>query len=115
MDEHNNNQHEEVRAVERGFIQHVEAKRGGFQFSQESAGNGAGKGSAGVVIAPGAVTRSAPADSTSPQTFAQRRSRINRILLIKRRHERSSRNENLAPRLMVSTFVLAALLFSLLS
>ncbi len=62
----------------------------------------------------------APALTTAPakleaQNLALHRTRVNRIMLIKRRHERLNRFESTGPRLVTIMAVLAAVLFSLLS
>jgi membrane peptidoglycan carboxypeptidase len=61
-----------------------------------------------------------PAQSTTPakleaQNLTLHRNRVNRILFIKRRHERLNRNESTGPRLVTIMAVLVAVLFSLLS
>ena len=83
----------------------------------------AGRASDGAVNAQDSTLPTRPVKeilTTTPATFealnfAQRRTRINRIFLMKRRHERFNRSESSAPRLVVVMTVLFAVLVSLLS
>jgi membrane peptidoglycan carboxypeptidase len=103
MDQHNNNQHEDGHAI----------------LTQDNASDGASSGSnhALIPITGKALegVKSGPTHSTLAQAFAQRRARLNRIIIIKRRQQRSARSDTTAPRLMITAFVLAIVLFSLLS
>jgi membrane peptidoglycan carboxypeptidase len=104
MDQQNNNNHEEVHAL----------------TTSSSAHNGAGDGPDTVQISPTGYKASTALKNASPSTppplaLTQRRARLNRVILIKRRLQRSSRSDKTAPRLMITTFVTAIVLFSLLS
>jgi membrane peptidoglycan carboxypeptidase len=104
MDQENNNQQEEVHAL----------------TTNSNAHNGAGDTSNKLIIpAPAHNTpttfKSGTTRSPQPHTVSQRRSRLNRVIIIKRRQQRSSRSESTAPRLMITSFIIAVVLFSLLS
>jgi membrane peptidoglycan carboxypeptidase len=106
MDQHNNNQHEDGHAI----------------LTQGNASDGASSGSNNALIPTTTTTgkalesvKSGPTHSTLAQAFAHRRARLNRIIIIKRRQQRSARSDTTAPRLMITAFVLAIVLFSLLS
>src|SRR5438477_54106 len=47
------------------------------------------------------------------QNYALRRTRINRIIIRKHRHERLSRNDDASPRLLITALIVAGVLFSL--
>ena len=47
------------------------------------------------------------------QNYALRRTRINRIIMRRHRQERLSRNDSAAPRLLITTFIIVGILFSL--
>jgi len=59
--------------------------------------------------------KAAPPSSPPPQVFSQRRTRLNRVILIKRRLQRASHGDKTAPRLMITAFITAIVLVSLLS
>src|SRR5947209_3997925 len=106
MDQHNNNQREDGHVI----------------LTQGNASDGASSGSNNALIPTITTTRQAlpgvksgPTHSTLGQAFANRRARLNRIIIIKRRQQRSARNDTTAPRLMITALVLAIVLFSLLS
>src|SRR6185437_1634652 len=104
MDQQNNNNHEEVHAL----------------TTNSSAHNSAGNGSDTVHISPmgykaSTALKAAPPSSPPPQVFSQRRTRLNRVILIKRRLQRASHGDKTAPRLMITAFITAIVLVSLLS
>jgi membrane peptidoglycan carboxypeptidase len=99
MDEYNDYRHDEVRAL----------------VTAGSSSDGSLNGRAHQ-----RETGLAPAISTTPTNpeepnLALHRTRVNRILLIKRRHERLNRIESIGPHLVMVMIVVFAVLFSLLS
>ena len=104
MDQANNNRQEEVPAL----------------TTNSNAHNGRGDAPNKLIIpAPVPNTpssfKSTTTGSPPSHTVSQRRSRLNHLIIIKRRQHRSYRGENTAPRLMITTFITAIVLFVLLS
>lgn len=69
----------------------------------------------GDALAPPITWRLSYTPITSTELEALRRTRLNRLLLIKRRHERQNRIESAARRLTAIVIIILAVLFSLLS
>src|SRR5712692_455195 len=61
------------------------------------------------------VTRSATIGKTSEPDFAFRRTRLNRILMRKRRHERVNMSQKFFPRLMFAMLIVLLVILSLFS
>lgn len=104
MDQQNNNKHEDVHAL----------------TTNSNAHNGADNGSDTIQISPtrhkaSIALKNASPSSPSLPALTQRRARLKRVILIKRRLQRASRSDKTAPRLMITTLVTTIVLFSLLS
>src|SRR6266705_6042633 len=54
-----------------------------------------------------------PSGKLVAQSYALRRTRINRIIMRKRRQERLSRSDSTTPRLLITAFIIVGVLFSL--
>ena len=108
MDEHNENAYEEVRAL-------ISAASGGdIPLNEHARWDKAG-------LAPPSPARplqealSTPPGKLEAQNFAQRRTRINRFLLMKRRQERYQRRVSASLHLLTFIIIIFAVLLSLIS
>ena len=104
MDQYNNNQHENERAI----LVPSSASNGVNSRSRD----GRLPTSSGKALVP---QKSGPLPSTLAPAFSQRRMRVNRVIIMKRRQLRAARGDSTAPRLMITAFVLALVVFILLS
>jgi len=105
MDQQDNKQHDEnLHKDENTSLVPVHASNG-------TRGDGIAA-TGGKALAP---VKTVTTNSGPLPTLSRRRARLNRVIIIKRRMQRSARADTTAPRLMITFFVLAVVLFSLLS